>query len=446
MSPAVKLSSARALASIALNAVLARGRALDHALDEASASKTIEPRERAYAQALCFAALREGWTFRQVLNSLVPKKPDALVQAVLMIGMADVAVLQTPSFAAVSALVDTARALKLNYASGLINAVMRRFAREQAALINAAKSQNQQAQHNLPEWLLKRLQQAYGPSVLSRCISGMHKPAPMWLRLQDASADAEPYAKQLRDLALDANARAFAPLPQALVCSSMPVSALPGFADGALSVQDGAAQLAAHLLVPQAEERILDACAAPGGKTAHLLALAPTANVLAVDRDAVRLRRVQENLTRLHCRAELLAADAAQLGAEHGVFDAILLDAPCSATGVIRRHPDIAWLRRETDIAQSVQQQAALLDALWPRLKSGGRLVYATCSVLPEENSGQIQAFLARQADAKLVDWPVALGWFGAAQLPFSGDAVGRQNLPGESEMDGFYYALLVKQ
>lgn len=446
MSSKTKLSSARRLASTALHAVLARGRALDQALDEASGSQSIEPRERAYAQALCFAALREGFAFRQVLATLVPKKPDALVHAVLMIGMADVAVLNTPSFAAVSALVDTARALKLNYASGLINAVMRRFAREHTTLIPAAKSQNLQARYNLPEWLLRRLQQAYGPNVWTQCVSGMHTPAPMWLRLQDARADAQAYAAQLRELALDTSASAFDPLPQALVCHSLPVNTLPGFADGALSVQDGAAQLAAHLLAPLSGERILDACAAPGGKTVHLLALAPTAHVLAVDRDAIRLRRVQENLTRLGCRAELLAADAAQLGPEHGLFDAILLDAPCSATGVIRRHPDIAWLRRESDIAQTVRQQAELLDALWPRLKAGGRLLYATCSVLPEENSAQIQAFLARRADARLLDWPPRWAWFGAAQPVCVGSAIGRQNLPGEAQMDGFYYALLVKQ
>lgn len=441
-----KRRSARAMACLALTAVLSEGRALDHALDQASEGKPIEARERAYAQALCFAALREGWTFRQIIAVLVPKKPATLVHALLLIGMADVATLKTPSFAAVSALVDTARALKLNYAAGLINAVMRRFVRDHEALISTAKAQHVEARYNLPNWLVKRLQAAYAPESCSGCLEGMHAPAPMWLRLQDAHADAEGYARQLRDLALDTNASAFAGLPQALRCKSMPVTVLPGFAQGELSVQDGAAQLAAHLLAPVAGERILDACAAPGGKTAHLLSRAPAASVLAVDRDRGRLARVQENLTRLRCSAELLAADAAEIGSDYGEFDAILLDAPCSATGVIRRHPDIAWLRRESDIAQTVQQQFKLLEALWRRLKPRGRLLYATCSVLPEENTDQIGAFLQRHPDAKLADWPAALDWFGATDLNSRPGAIGRQNLPGEAQMDGFYYALLVKQ
>ena len=323
---------------------------------------------------------------------------------------------------------------------------MRRFARDHIVLMAAERSRNEEAKHNLPLWLLKRLQQAYASPALAACISGMAAPAPMWLRLQAKGASAAQYATQLQELALDPQAREFAPLPQAICTKSLPVSLLPGFADGAVSVQDGAAQLAAHLLAPQAGERILDACAAPGGKTAHLLALAPEAKVLAVDRDAVRLRRVKENLERLHCHAELLAADAARVPIALGAFDAILLDAPCSATGVIRRHPDIAWLRRESDIAQNVRQQSELLDALWPRLKSGGRLLYATCSVLPEENSLQIAAFLARQADAQLVHWPSAWHWFGAEQADSDSTRLGRQNLPGQSQMDGFYYALLRKQ
>lgn len=445
MSAPPKASSARALASCALAAVMG-GRALDQALEEDKRAKHMEPRDRAYAQALCFAALREGWCLRQVLSDLVPKKPDSLVQSILLIAMADLVVLQTPGFAAVSAAVDTARALKLNYASGLINAVMRRFAREHVALMESARSRNEEAKHNLPLWLLQRLQRAYAPSELAACLDGLRTPAPMWLRLQNKHASAAQYAEALRRLELDSNASEFAPLPQAVRSKSLPVNALPGFAEGAVSVQDGAAQLAAHLLAPQAGEMILDACAAPGGKTAHLLALAPSARVLAVDFDAARLRRVKENLERLQCRAELLAADSAQLAPEYGPFDAILLDAPCSATGVIRRHPDIAWLRRESDIAKNVRQQSALLDALWPRLKVGGRLLYATCSVLPEENSAQIEAFLARQTDARLVAWPAAWQWFGAQQATTAVSGIGRQNLPGESQMDGFYYALLAKQ
>jgi 16S rRNA (cytosine967-C5)-methyltransferase len=194
------------------------------------------------------------------------------------------------------------------------------------------------------------------------------------------------------------------------------------------------------LLNPQPGERVLDACAAPGGKTAHLLELAPTIDLLAVDADAQRLQRVSSYLSRTGGHAQLLACDAGNLPTSLAAFDAILLDAPCSATGVIRRHPDIAWLRRASDVSQVLPQQARLLDALWQRLKSGGRLLYATCSILPEENALQIAQFLARTADASAAPWPTQWAWFGVPA------GVGRQNFPGQQGMDGFFYALLMKR
>jgi 16S rRNA (cytosine967-C5)-methyltransferase len=223
-----------------------------------------------------------------------------------------------------------------------------------------------------------------------------------------------------------------------LVEHPVPVEQLPGFGDGLVSVQDGAAQLAAELLDPQPGEHVLDACAAPGGKTGHLLERAANLTLDALDRDPLRLDRVRENLTRLGVDARLVAADAGEPDSwwDGRSYDRILLDAPCSATGVIRRHPDIKSLRKATDIPELVAEQARLLEALWPLLKPGGMLVYATCSILPEENADQVQRFLAAHSDA--VERPIVADW----GRPM---AAGRQILPGEDDMDGFFYACIAR-
>lgn len=217
------------------------------------------------------------------------------------------------------------------------------------------------------------------------------------------------------------------------------VQALPGFADGLVSVQDAGAQLAAHLLDLQPGQRVLDACAAPGGKTCHMLELVDDLDLTAVDIDAQRLDRVTQNLKRLHLNAQVQVVDASEPPEEwqEQRFARILLDAPCSATGVMRRHPDIRLLRRSSDIEALAQRQSALLDALWPCLQPGGKLLYATCSLLPEENHLQVQAFLQRQPQARESALPTSWG---------HACPVGRQTLPGEASMDGFYYALLEKQ
>jgi 16S rRNA (cytosine967-C5)-methyltransferase len=217
------------------------------------------------------------------------------------------------------------------------------------------------------------------------------------------------------------------------------VEALPGFTEGRVSVQDGAAQLAAELLDPTAGQQVLDACAAPGGKSGHLLEHAPGIALTALDIDAARLLRVEENLTRLGLTATLCQGDAAAPAGDWAArrYDRILLDAPCSATGVIRRHPDIKLLRREGDIDALAALQRRILDAVWPLLKPGGRMLYATCSILSRENAAQAADFLARQDDA--FERPIEAAWG-------EGCAVGRQIPPGESEMDGFYYALLEKR
>ena len=434
------------IAAHALRLVLEQGKALDVALNDAVANSAIEARDRAYAQALCFAALRHGYGYQVVIAELVPKAPAPALMALLMIGFADVAALGTAAFAAVNEAVSAARLLGLPYAAGLVNAVMRRFAREHAQLLRNAAAKSAQARSGLPSWLEQSLRAAY-PTQIEALTEALKHPAPMWLRVNPKAGTAAQYWQRF-DAERAEHVQLFSKLGQALVLESTPVSELPGFSDGEVSVQDGAAQLAALLIAPKSGEFILDACAAPGGKTAHLLELAPDAKVIAVDSDAQRLKRVAETLARIGATAELIACDATALPAS-GLFDAILLDAPCTATGVLRRHPDIAWLRRASDVRQTCVQQQRLLDALWPRLKSGGRLLYVTCSLLPAENGEQIAKFLARTPDAEIQEFPSELQWFGVAvsdQAGASQQYLGRQNLPGQNGMDGFFYALVRKR
>ncbi len=439
------------IAAQARRLVLEQGKALDVALNDAVANSNIEARDRAYAQALCFAALRHGYAYQVVIAALVPKAPAPALIALLMIGFADVAALGTAAFAAVNETVSAARALGLPYAAGLVNAVMRRFAREHTQLLQSAAEKSAQARSGLPSWLEQTLRAAY-PTQMQALIEALKHPAPMWLRVNPKAGTALAYWQRF-DAERGDEVQQFSKLGQALMSESMPVSELPGFSDGDVSVQDGAAQLAALLIAPKAGEFILDACAAPGGKTAHLLELAPDAKVVAVDSDANRLKRVGETLSRIGVSAELIACDAAALpevgaAGKLSQFDAILLDAPCTATGVLRRHPDIGWLRRASDVRQTCAQQQRLLQALWPRLKPGGRLLYVTCSLLPAENGQQIAAFLAATPDAEIQEFPLELRWFGtpvSSGPDFNQEFVGRQNLPGQNGMDGFFYALVRK-
>ncbi|RZL30762.1 MAG: 16S rRNA (cytosine(967)-C(5))-methyltransferase RsmB, partial [Rubrivivax sp.] len=279
------------------------------------------------------------------------------------------------------------------------------------------------------------------PAQWQAILAASNRPPPMTLRVHAQRGTAADYAERLAALGMGARILG-APTPQALVLDKpAPVSALPGFAEGQVSVQDAAAQLAAPLLIGtglKANARVLDACAAPGGKTAHLLELQPDLQLTALDADAQRLTRVQDTLNRLQQKATLKAADARQPATwwDGQLFNAILLDAPCSASGIVRRHPDVRWLRRPDDITALAGIQAELLDALWPLLAPGGRLVYATCSVFRAEGQAQLDAFLQRQPDAKSHDVPGFTGHL----LP----VVENAPRPGPS-LDGFFYALITK-
>jgi 16S rRNA (cytosine967-C5)-methyltransferase len=269
--------------------------------------------------------------------------------------------------------------------------------------------------------------------------------APMVLRVNRRQGSREAYLTALRDLGVAAVAWGEDAIQ---LQEPMPVERLPGWADGAVSVQDGAAQLAAGLLMGDGVgiRRVLDACAAPGGKTAHLLEWAQT-DLLALDKDARRCERIRENLDRLRLQAEVREADAGEPASwwDGHPFDAILLDAPCTASGIVRRHPDVRWLRRPSDVMQLVEQQKRLLEALWPLLRSGGRLLYCTCSVFKAEGEQQIQAFLDRHADARRLPAPGHLltGLAGAQPAASSEDPFSDNRWRGT---DGFFYALLQRQ
>jgi 16S rRNA (cytosine967-C5)-methyltransferase len=309
--------------------------------------------------------------------------------------------------------------------------VLRQFQRQQEELLaEFARTENQYLH---PSWLLNRLKKAY-PQQWQDIAGANNQRPPMWLRVNRNHHTRDAWLALLKESGM--NGFTHDAYPDAVRLETpAPVHALPGFEEGWVTVQDASAQGCMTWLEPQNGEKILDLCAAPGGKTTHILEVAPQASVLAVDVDEQRLSRVYDNLKRLGLKAQVKQGDGRKPAEWCGdtQFDRILLDAPCSATGVIRRHPDIKWLRRDRDINELAQLQAEILDAVWPHLKSGGTLVYATCSVLPEENCQQIAAFLKRTPNA-------SLHGTGTPERP------GLQNLPGAEEGDGFFYAKLIKE
>lgn len=392
-------------------------------------------------QALAFTALRRLGAAEAARQQLAPKAPPPRVDALLLVALALLWPDPEPAYADHTLVDQAVNAAKQRAPAsvGFVNAVLRRFLRERAALVAAAERTPLGA-YNHPAWWVEKLRQDW-PEQWQAILAASNRPPPMTLRVHAQRGTAADYVERLAALGLGARALG-APTPQAVVLDRpAPVSALPGFAEGLVSVQDAAAQLAAPLVVGTGLKpgaRVLDACAAPGGKTAHLLELQPDLQLTALDADAQRLLRVQDNLKRLQQQATLKAADARQTATwwDGQPFDAILLDAPCSASGIVRRHPDVRWLRRPDDIGALAQVQAQLLDALWPLLAPGGRLVYATCSVFRAEGQAQLDAFLQRQPDAK----SHAVPGFTGHLLPLADNA--RQPEP---PLDGFFYALLTK-
>ncbi len=391
-------------------------------------------------QALSFEVMRRLGSARAVLPRLAARAPAREVAALLH---AAIALLwpRTRALYAPHTLVDQAvRAARARSpaAAAFVNAVLRRFLRERDALVAFAAGTPEGA-FDHPAWWVKRLREDW-PAQWRSLLDAANAHPPMTLRVNARRGDAAGYAARL---AAAGHAATVLGTHALALHAPLPVAALPGFADGDVSVQDLAAQRAAPLLIGAgwpARARVLDACAAPGGKTAHLLELADL-DVLALDIDEARLSRVRDTLDRLHLCATLRAADARAPAAwwDGRPFDAILLDAPCSASGIVRRHPDIRWLRRPADIAALARQQAALLDALWPLLAPGGRLLYATCSLFRAEGQAQIDAFLQRLGPGQARLDPASPGHL--TGLP-DNDPLGPQPLSA----DGFFYALLHKE
>jgi 16S rRNA (cytosine967-C5)-methyltransferase len=358
------------------------------------------------------------------------------VRVALLLGLYQLMYTRVPEHAAVAESVEGVRRAGKPWATGLVNGVLRGFLRGRAAL-TAKLEDSVEGRLAHPAWLAGMSADAW-PSDWERILGHNNERPPLVLRVNARRRTREAYLAELGEAGVAATPVAHAGQGVQLR-EARDVDAIPGFADGVVSVQDGAAQLAADLLGPQPGMRILDACAAPGGKSAHILETQPAiAELIAVDRDGDRLQRVRDNLARLDLDANLVAADAGEPNAwwDGGTFHRILLDAPCSGTGVIRRNPDIKVLRREADVDALAAGQARLLDALWPLLAPRGRLLYATCSYLPRENDHVLAGFLAKHPDAAC--GPMEYTWGRPTRH-------GRQVLPGEDAMDGFYYALLGK-
>ncbi|TDP72820.1 16S rRNA (cytosine(967)-C(5))-methyltransferase RsmB [Roseateles toxinivorans] len=405
---------------------------------------------RGGTQALSFHVLRWMGSAQAAAKLMVPKNPPPAVDALLTTGIALLWPVKDPPYPD-HTLVDqavTAARKRTPANAAFVNAVLRRFLREREALVAAAQRDPQGA-FNHPPWWIERVRKDW-PQQWQAVLQASNEHPPMTLRVNARHGTAEAYVARLAERGIAA--RLLGSLaPQAVVLArAVPVTQLPGFAEGEVSVQDAAAQLAAPLVVGRnlppeagaplaAGARVLDACAAPGGKTAHLLELADL-DLQALDSDPTRLTRVKDTLDRIRQNAQLSAADARHPATwwDGKPYDAILLDAPCSASGIVRRHPDVRWLRRNSDIGNLVRTQSELLEALWPLLKPGGRLVYATCSLFRDEGQAQVDAFLQRHGDAKSVQ-----------SLPFTGHLLPLPENPGmaagPAAYDGFFYALLVK-
>lgn len=426
--------SPRHAAAIALYSVTA-GQSLNQVIP--ALESRVHPDDRSFFRDMALGSCR--WYYRlNAIAKMLLKNPfqeeDQDLHALLIIGLYQLLIQGKAPHAAVHATVDVCDEMGKGYAKAVINACLRRYGREYEALLPPL-DENPVTATSHPKWFVKMLSKAW-PEQWQSILNANNERAPLCLRINRRQLSREDYLVLLAEAGIDAHAGRYS-ADAVYLEESCDVTSLPGFADGYFSVQDEAAQLAAQILNPQDNERVLDACAAPGGKTCHLLECADI-RLLAADADDTRLQRVNENLQRLGLVADVVCADVSVPGDWWGEekFDAILLDVPCSATGVIRRHPDIRMLRRREDIDALAGVQQQILEQAWSMLKPGGRLLYATCSVLPQENTLQIERFVDMHPEASEVsldtEWGVACN-------------AGRQLYPQNNSHDGFYYALLQK-
>ena len=399
----------------------------------------VDERDRALLQQLCYGTLRYYTRIDAYLSQLLTKPfkaKDKDIEAVLACSIYQLLETRIPPHAAVNEAVAACKSLKKLWAKGLVNAVLRRLLREKEPL-DETLEQNPAFKTLHPKWLVKSWQQSW-PEQFEHIINGNNAQAPMTLRVNTRQNTRAEYLDLLEAADIAASPTAYSPAGITLK-NPQDVSTLPGFIEGRVSVQDEAAQLATHLLDPKPGERILDACAAPGGKTCHILERVDNnADVTALDVSPKRLERVEENLERLRLSAAVMGADALATDRwwDGQPFDRILLDAPCSATGVIRRHPDVKLLRKPADIAKLAELQLMLVKSLWPLLKEGGTLLYATCSTLPQENDQVVLNFVATKKDASIQAIKIEVG----IDTP-----AGHQLFPQVGGQDGFYYSLLIK-
>ncbi|BBP02724.1 ribosomal RNA small subunit methyltransferase B [Sulfuriferula plumbiphila] len=408
-------------AACALDAVVHKGQNLNHVLAQQPVAG------RATVQDISYGSLREYALLAALRDALLsnPLK-DSVVAALLVVALRQLRVRPDATHTVVNEAVEAAAAIQ-PWARGLVNGVLRNYLR-QADALTATLVQKESVRWNYPQWWIDRLRVAY-PEHWQAALAAGNRHAPMTLRVNQHHGSTAAYLELLRDAGVEATQTGEFALQLA---HPIAVAQLPGFASGRVSVQDAGAQLAALLLDLHDGQRVLDACAAPGGKTGHILETADVA-LTALDSDTGRLERVRENLERLQLKATLASGDAAQPDTwwDGRPFERILADVPCSASGVVRRHPDIKWLRRPHDIAHFAAQQAAMLPALWRCLARGGKLLYATCSIFPEENQRLVDAFLDRHENAR--------------QLSLAGEWINPGQLLPNDQHDGFFYALLAK-
>lgn len=393
-----------------------------------SRHSSLSPQQRAAAQDMSYGTLRFYGQLHAILDLLLQKPvQDAAVRALLLVALYQLQYSRAAEHAVVDHAVRAAEALKKPWAKGLVNAVLRNFLRQRPSLLEQAAA-SEEGRYSHPQWWIDKLRRQY-PDDWAALLETNNQHPPMTLRVNGRVTSAEAYLDLLRQQGIEGQK-----VGEDAILLDQPVAVdkLPGFGEGVASVQDAGAQFAARLLDVADGMRVLDACAAPGGKAAHLLELARI-ELTALDSDPERLKKIEQTLRRLKLEARCLAGNAARPEEwwDGKPFQRILADVPCSASGVVRRHPDIKWLRREADIAAFAAQQAEILDALWRVLGLGGKLLYATCSVFAEENQQQIAQFLVRHEDAQCL--PLS--------LPTAKDGQLTPNL----QHDGFYYALLLK-
>ena len=430
--------SPRLLSVQVLQQLLQAGRSFSDTLPVAQ-EHLQDAKQQALLQEFCFGVARWRGRLEAIAGQLLQKplkKKDADIHLLILLGLYQQIYMRLPDHAAVSETAEAARQLGKPWAVGLVNGVLRSFQRQQTKLLEQA-DREAASRTAFPDWLLDEIQGGW-PDDWQDLLEAENQRPPMTLRVNRQRISRSDYLQALKTAGIEA--KPVAAVESAVVLEQpCAVTRLPGFSAGDVSVQDAGAQLAAGLLDLQPGQQVLDACAAPGGKSCHILESVADISLTALDVDDTRLQRVADNLNRLNLNATLVQGDAAAPEGQWAEqrYDRILLDVPCSATGVIRRHPDIKWLRRPDDIARLAALQARILDAIWPLLAPGGLLLYATCSLLPQENEEQVRGFLSRTDDA--VERPIEASW-GVTR------ALGRQTLPGRQTMDGFYYACLEKR